>query len=146
MISEDKPPQVSKQCVDAKTDAKLMQTGEDTMGKLGGVCSKKETTRDGDKYLIDTDCTLNGSRMQSQSVIAGDFNSQYSVTTKTSYDPPFMGKKEGSVLISAKFLGACEAGQRGGDIITANGMKINIQDMGNMAASLKGIMNKQGHR
>ena len=144
MISEDKPPRISKQCIDEKTDAMMMQTGEDTMGKLGGNCAKKEISRDGDNYIIDSDCNLAGSRMLSKAIVSGDFNSQYSMVTKTSYDPPFMGKKEGSVLMKAKWMGACEADQRPGDIIVGNGMKVNIQDLGNMSPGLKSLMSKKG--
>jgi hypothetical protein len=36
---------------------------------------------------------------------------------------------ESHVAIAAKWLGPCETGQRPGDVIMANGMKMNVLDL-----------------
>jgi hypothetical protein len=36
------------------------------------------------------------------------------------------------MMIAAKWIGACAAGQRPGDIIMSNGMKMNVIDMQKM--------------
>ncbi len=42
-----------------------------------------------------------------------------------------------NMTIEAKWLGACKAGQRPGDIMMGNGMKMNIRDMQTMQSAPK---------
>ena len=43
---------------------------------------------------------------------------------------------ETKMTIEAKYLGACQAGQKPGDIIMANGMKMNVLDMPKMGGAM----------
>jgi hypothetical protein len=38
------------------------------------------------------------------------------------------------MTIEAKYLGGCQAGQKPGDIVMSNGMKMNVLDMQKMGA------------
>ena len=114
-----------KQCVDQASDAFMEQMYKD-MGKL---CSKKDLVKTGDGYTIDSDCNLGPTHVVSHGTITGDFNSSYTVQTKSTYDPAMMGMKEGGSTVVAKWMGECQAGQKPGDMILPNGKTMNIQNM-----------------
>ena len=61
--------------------------------------------------------------------VTGDFDKAYQMEIHSKYSPPMMGKSEGTVTIAAKYLGACKAGQRPGDMTMPGGMTMNIYDM-----------------
>jgi hypothetical protein len=70
-------------------------------------------------------------------LITGSFDRAYSVdvTQTRQGGHPLPGMAAGSqthMTIVAKWLGACAAGQRPGDIIVANGMKMNVLDLAKM--------------
>lgn len=115
------PVQTVKQCIDAETD-KLMKT--DFAGPVTESCEKQEMTRSGSTLIIDSACTMMGSRSETHAVVSGSFDSAYTmeITSKTRGDETHM-------TIAAKWLGACAADQRPGDMIMSNGMKMNVLDM-----------------
>lgn len=126
---EGVPDQSAKQCIDAATDALMMKAGTQMQASMGVTCAKNESRQEDAKFLIETDCTMSGIQMTSKTTMEGDFNAAYTSTTETKYNPPFYGKSDGKMVIRAKYLGACEAGQTPGDIILSNGMKMNMNAM-----------------
>jgi uncharacterized protein DUF3617 len=128
------PPQVMQQCIDAATDK--------MMNALGGslqqsMCSKQDVQKVGNTLVVDSVCQMGGITATSHGVITGDFNSGYSakVTSTRSGGPAMPGMPADgttNMTIEAKHLGACKADQRPGDMIMADGRKINIVDMQNM--------------
>lgn len=94
-----------------------------------GACPKNEVSKDGASYVIDTECTLNGSKMVGKSVFSGDFSAKYTGKISVKYDPPMMGIKESETLMEATYVGPCKADQKPGDMIMGNGMKVNMFDM-----------------
>ncbi len=112
-------------CIDEKVDNVAQQQAA---GMAKETCSKNEIKRSGNRMTIDSVCKFGESTATSHSVFTGSFDSAYRVETKSSYDPPMMGMKEGSVVMEAKWLGPCKADQRPGDMILGNGMKMNIYD------------------
>jgi hypothetical protein len=124
------PGQVIRQCVDAATD-QMMQS------RAGGPsaqreCSKRDVQRSGDSVTIDSTCTIGGKTLSSHAVIVGSFDSAYTTTvTSQSAVTPAVGR---TMTMAAKWLGLCTADQRPGDMIMANGMKINILDAGKLIA------------
>lgn len=123
-----RPAQAMKQCIDSATDAKMMQMGGDMAGKMG--CQSSGVQKQGDKYISQSTCNFNGSKVNSSSTFSGDFSTQYSGESTSTYDPPLMGMSTMSSTISAKYLGPCEAGQAPGDLIMPGGMKVNINSIG----------------
>jgi hypothetical protein len=118
-----------KHCTDAETDAAMTQMGKATAGPAGAACTKNELRREGDSYVAEADCTVGESRIVTHSVFSGDFNSNYSGETTTTYDPPMMGVSETKMKLSARWVGPCEPGQEPGDVIMPNGMKMNMKSM-----------------
>jgi len=128
------PGRTMQQCIDAKTD-KMMNSdfGGDSPGHS---CAQRRIKPSPGGFTVDSTCTFNGATTTSHAVISGDFNSAYTVhVTSTRHGgPPMPGRAGGatSMTLSAKWLGPCRAGQRPGDIMMGNGMKMNIFDLSKM--------------
>jgi len=125
------PGQVMRQCTDATTD-KLMNSNFG--GAAQQACSKQNVTRSGGTITVDSLCSFAGATTRSHAVITGSFDSAYTmqVTTQRTGGPPLPGMApngESHVAIAAKWLGPCERGQRPGDVIMANGMKMNVLEL-----------------
>ncbi|MDO8980852.1 MAG: DUF3617 family protein [Afipia sp.] len=121
------PAMTMQQCTDATTD-KDMAASFSPMAK--DMCSKQDMQKTATGLVIDATCTVGGTTSVSRTEINGDFNSAYTVKVSTKGD----GKLPESVtMMDAKWLGACKADQKAGDIVMPGGMKMNIKDMQGMA-------------
>ena len=118
------PGQTLQQCIDASTD-QIMQSNVGP--NVQSTCTKHDVQRTANGITIDSTCTVAGKTATSHAVITGSLDSAYTMTM-TSESTAVPGGKS-SVTMSAKWLGPCAAGQRPGDMIMPNGMKINIPDM-----------------
>ncbi len=125
----------AKQCIDGSTDTMMRD-----MSQAGGgtTCSKKETKKEGESYITDSVCTMNGTTITSHTVTSGDFTKAYHVESASTMNPPLMGRAETKITVEAKYLGDCEAGQKPGDIIMSNGMKMNIADLKSLTKGMAG--------
>ena len=111
-----------QQCIDGATDH-AMQTRAGTVPH--GDCSKRDVQKSAATTMIDTVCNVAGKNRTSHIVIAGSFDSEYSMTVTSHAE----GEPERpAVTVNAKWLGPCAADQRPGDMIMPNGMKMNIQN------------------
>ena len=121
------PPQTMQQCIDAATDKSMQDM---SAGMRGQSCSRREMKKVGDTIVFDSVCSTGAGTATSHGVVSGDFNSAYTVkiNSKREGGPPNM-PAETNMSIAAKWLGACKADQKPGDIIMANGMKMNVTDM-----------------
>jgi hypothetical protein len=143
--SRNLPPQVLQQCIDAATDKMMSSFG----GNLRqDMCSKQDVQKAGNTLVVDSVCQMGGMTITSHGVITGDFNSGYSAkvaSTRSGAAVPGMSAGGTSnMTIEAKWLGACKADQKPGDMIMGDGRKINIQDMQNMLPpSLRGAGQKR---
>lgn len=114
-----------KQCIDEKTDNFYQQLGEQHMDK----CSESEIKNTGDRILLHNVCKMGSSTATTDATFTGRFDSEYRGDIRVKYNPPMHGMSEASMSIAAKWLGPCQAGQRPGDMILPNGMKVNPQHM-----------------
>ena len=130
----NRPGRAIRQCIDAKTD-KLMR-GNFGPEAAQRTCTQRKIAPSPGGFTVDSVCTFGGATTTSHTVIAGDFNSAYTmeVTSTRHGGPPIPGMANGTshMFISAKWLGPCRAGQRPGDIMMGNGMKMNILDLRKM--------------
>jgi len=118
------PGQTLQQCIDASTD-QIMQSNVGP--NVQSACTKQDVQRTANAITIDSTCTVAGKTATSHAVITGSLDSAYTMTV-TSDSAAVPGGKS-SVTMSAKWLGPCAAGQRPGDMIMPNGMKVNIPDL-----------------
>jgi uncharacterized protein DUF3617 len=122
MAFEGRPgAQSIKQCVDPETDA-IMQS---SATNIGSQCSKRDIVKSGDTTTIDSVCSVAGHEASSHAVVKGSFDSDYTMTVASKSDAGAI-----NLTVSGKWLGPCEAGQRPGDLILPNGLKLNLKDMG----------------
>ena len=125
------PARSMRQCIDQATDR--------IMNKIGGegACAKRSMSKVGDTMVVDSVCTFHGATTTSRAVVTGSFDSAYTVdvTSTRAGGPPIPGMAPGGGMhmkIAAKWLGPCPAGERPGDMVIGNGMKINVLDMQRM--------------
>ena len=86
-------------------------------------------------------CTFGGAVSTSHAVITGSFDSAYTIDVATKREGASQAGQrahgESHRNIEAKWLSACPAGQKPGDVIMSNGMSMNVLDMQNMRGSPK---------
>ena len=130
------PAQTMRQCIDQATDKAMMaQFG----GAAQGACSKQDFNTVGGTMTFDTVCKIGPATTAAKGVITGSFDSGYTmkITTNSAGGPPIPGLTgETKMTIEGKYLGLCEAGQKPGDIIMSNGMKMNVKDMQKMLGGM----------
>jgi hypothetical protein len=130
------PEMTMQHCTDETTD-KAMGSSFSPASK--DMCSKQDIQKTATGYVTDSVCTVAGVTMTTHSEIAGDFNSAYTVqATSQSQGGPAAVPPDSSTVIEAKWLGACKADQKPGDIMMPGGLKMNIKDM----EKLKALMPK----
>jgi hypothetical protein len=100
------------------------------------MCSKQDIQKTATGYVTDSICGIAGVTIASHAEITGDFNSAYTVKSTVRSE---RGPAGGTTMIEAKWLGACKADQKPGDIVMPGGMKMNIKDM----EKLKDLIPKQ---
>lgn len=131
------PPQTMQQCTDAETD-KLMNAFGGAIS--ADLCSQQEVKKVGATLVISATCQIGPMKSVSQSVVSGDFTSNYTVkvTSKIEGAPAqVQAVAGGTTTIQAKWVGACKTDQRPGDIVMADGQTMNIRE-------LQKIMGPQG--
>jgi hypothetical protein len=127
------PEMTMQHCTDEATD-RDMNTG--LAPAVKDVCSRNELQKTATGYVADSACKVAGASITSHSEIAGDFNSAYTVkTTSHTEGGPSAVPRDSTVTIEAKWMGACKADQKPGDIVMPGGFKLNIKD----AEKLKGL-------
>jgi hypothetical protein len=128
------PDMTMQHCTDATTDKDMSNTVS-PMAKQ--VCSKQDVQKTATGFISDSLCSVAGVSMTSHSEITGDFNSGYRVKTTAHFERA--GKPVDTVTtIEAKWLGACKADQKPGDIVMPGGFRLNVKD----AEKLKGLLPK----
>ncbi|MDP1882619.1 MAG: DUF3617 family protein [Bradyrhizobium sp.] len=130
------PEMTMQHCTDETTD-KAMSSAFSPASK--DICSKQDIQKTATGYVTDSVCTVAGVTMTTHSEIIGDFNSAYTVkATSHSQGGSAAVPRDSSTVIEAKWLGACKADQKPGDIMMPGGLKMNIRDM----EKLKALMPK----
>ncbi len=125
-----------QQCTDAATD-KDLTANLSPMAKQ--TCSKNDVRKTAAGYMSDAVCTVNGMSMTSHSDITGDFDSAYTMTVVSKMSGAPAGvPRETTMMVEAKWLGACKPDQKPGNIVMPGGFRINITDM----QKLKGLLPK----
>jgi hypothetical protein len=128
------PAQVMRQCIDAASD-KLMNANFGASAQ--GACAKQDMHNRGGTITVDSVCKFGDATTTSHAVVTGSFDSTYTVdvTSTRQGGRPLPGVAPGGqtrMTIAAKWLGPCAAGQKPGDVIMANGMKMNVLDLQKM--------------
>jgi hypothetical protein len=127
------PEMTLQHCTDETTDRQMTSTFA-PMSKE--ICSKNDTVKTATGYTTDSICNVSGMSMTSHADIKGDFNSAYTVkVTSHSEGGPSGARRDTTMTLEAKWLGACKADQKAGDIVMPGGIKLNVKDV----EKLKGL-------
>jgi predicted PP-loop superfamily ATPase len=133
------PDMTMQHCTDATTDKQMSTSfspGKDT-------CAKQDIVKTATGYVSDSVCSVAGMTITSHAEITGDFNSAYTVkSTSKSEGGPSGVPRDSTTTIEAKWLGACKADQKPGDIVMPGGMKMNILELDKLKAMMPKGMQK----
>lgn len=121
------PAAVVTQCVDQAKDDALHQMGQQMAREMKCTWTSLQRTPAG--LSNESTCDLGTVKTRSKTVITGDFNTAYKMEIHTRYDPPMMGRAEGTTIMEGRWVGACKPGQRPGDMTMPGGTTMNIYDM-----------------
>lgn len=131
------PAQIMQQCTDANSD-RLMAFN------FGGAaernCQKRDVQNTGNTITVDSVCQFGDATTTSHAVVSGDFNSAYTVQINSTRQGgrPIPGAAPGGeshMTIAAKYLGPCANGQKPGDVMMGNGMKMNVLELQKMGGA-----------
>jgi Protein of unknown function (DUF3617) len=118
-------------CLDAASDRKFMEMG---LSISRESCSKFETSRQGDTFIIDAVCQFGGMKSATRTVITGNYTKQYEMRiTGTTEGGPGQppGPQASEMVQTGKLVSpTCLPGFKPGDMELPGGMKVNINAMG----------------
>ena len=114
-----------EQCVDEKTDAEMQKQSMQGDGQSHCKLSSSKKTTNG--WEFNTVCKQEQTTITGHSVISGDFQSAYRMDTTTRFEPPMQGLTQMQSSMNVRYLGACRADMKPGDV-TVNGTKIGQGD------------------
>jgi hypothetical protein len=144
-LGRDLPAQVSHQCTDATSDNLMVLNFG---GAMDRNCTKQNLRNSGGTITVDSVCAFGALTVSSHSAVSGDFNSAYTVKVDSTREggPPTPGvaaNGESHMTIAAKWVGPCAADQKPGDVIMANGMKMNVIDLQKMSEKMNAVIPKR---
>lgn len=125
------PALTSKYCIDAATEDALMNSGQSMMQK---ACSKRDVHVVGGNGTVDTVCKFGKYTQTAHAIVTFTGNTAYQMQTHDHMDPPMpYGGADHSSTIDARWMGPCPPDMKPGDIVTANGMRMNMGNGGAMS-------------
>jgi hypothetical protein len=134
--SSSVPDMTIQHCTDESTDKEMSATFSPMAKEM---CSKQDIQKTAAGYVSDSVCKVGAMSVTSHSDISGDFNAGYTVkSTSHSEGGPAAVPRDSVTTVEAKWVGACKADQKPGDIVMPGGIKMNVKDM----QKLKSLMPK----
>jgi len=113
-------------CIDEKTDNPLNQLVE---GRHKEHCTIDKLDHQGDRWVVDAVCGLGRAfTAKTHAVVTGKFDSHYKIESTSTFERPVHGKTGTKAVIEARWTGPCKSDQRPGDVILADGRKVNVID------------------
>ena len=112
-------------CIDDAMQRDMWTMG---MGAMRGMCSKSDVRFSAGRGSVDLVCNVAGSTMRSKAAITFTGDTAYRTDIDTTYDPPSNGTTHTRSVVESRWLGACKAGQKPGDMVLPNGTTINMRN------------------
>ena len=125
-------------CLDAGTDGRASWLGEHAADNL---CKSAIGRNSGGAYEVSSSCRLGkGGVIASKVTAQGDFNAAFSVHVDSEVSGAAYGPMNGhhTTDIQSQYLGPCPIGMKPGDVVLANGFKINMDKLRQAKAALAG--------
>jgi len=116
-------PQTVKMCTDDKTQQMFAHIGEQ-MGK--NKCSKRAARSQGNQVITDTVCNIAQSQVTSHTIMTFESPTSFTIEIHSRFEPALFGQTESNSTHIGKWLGACPADLKPGEMLSPNGVKINL--------------------
>jgi hypothetical protein len=127
MTPESSPAMTMDICLDEATDKQMMQAG---MSISDGMCADVDVGQTGGAITIDATCTMGAVKTVSRTVMTGDFQTAYDVTTTSTIEGGPPGMPANSTIVQhARWMGPCTGGLAPGEMMMPGGMKMNVREM-----------------
>jgi hypothetical protein len=125
-LGANAPAVTIKRCTDAETDTLLTSLAT---GWADESCARKDLNRNGDTLTIDSTCKIGPATTTAHAEITGSFDQAYTLKVETRSAGSATAKAaERHFVVDAKWLGACAAGQKPGDIVLPGGVTMNVRN------------------
>jgi hypothetical protein len=122
-------PGTMRMCIDAKTDAAMMQSGANT---AQSKCSRHDIQHTGDQYVMDSVCSAGDRTVTSHAVITTTGDSAFHADITSQVTPPMQGQPADMHMTqTGAWSGPCPADMQPGEMMMPNGMKVNVLSMAN---------------
>ena len=125
-----RPPRSARYCIDAATESVLNGFAVAMSQK---TCSKNDVHAAGPRFVVDSVCTVEKSQVTGRAVITATGDTSFHMEIHTHFDPPLYGPADVDTTQDSKWLGACPADMRPGDMITETGAKVNLKEVAGAA-------------
>lgn len=131
-----------QQCVDAESDQLLHVFGG--LMNAGTTC-KSSQRKDGANLQVDNSCTTGTATRHVRAVFNGDFNANYTIqiTERTEGDAVADQTGPRTTRVTARWVGACKADQRPGDVVLPGGKTMNVNDFMKALKELDVLLKKK---
>ncbi|HEX4181006.1 MAG TPA: DUF3617 family protein [Caulobacteraceae bacterium] len=128
-VSEAMP--ATELCTDAESEAKMSLLSQQMRR---GQCAPPQLTRNLDGSIsFNTSCDMGPEgKVVSTGTVSGDFNSAFKMVIDSTHTgaPVAAANGEHKMTMTSTWLGPCQPGEKGGDMIMPDGRKINFTDAG----------------
>jgi hypothetical protein len=120
-----------KVCMDASTEQLMLKAGAGASQKM---CSKTDIHSSNSQITVDSVCKIGNSTTTGHSVTTFTGDTAYHTEVMTHFDPPLANRADSKATMDGKWMGACPADMKPGDLLmTAPGlaqpMRMNLKDM-----------------
>lgn len=123
-----------KMCLDAATDREMMEAGT-ALGK--SMCPGQTVAKEGEMIVITSTCEIAGIKVASRTEIAGDFQSEYTLTVKGDVTGESGAATPTNFVQKARWVSeTCSDGLEPGDMMMPGGTKMNMSKLKGMLKSL----------
>ncbi len=114
-------------CLDVSVDKKMMERAVAT-DRPGVQCSKRDVKASNNSITVDSVCTIGARTTTTHVETVFQGNVSYRSIASIKYTPEVAGKSESRVVQNAKWLSACPADWKPGDMEVPGVGKININE------------------
>ncbi len=124
---------VSKLCMDKGLSNRMIEIGMKAPGNA--QCTQSNVVKTEATVDIDSVCNMSGRKITSHIRMEMISDSAYHQTIVSTMEPPMGGDGKSITTVIGKRLGDCPADMKGGDMIVPGGVKLNMYDALNKAAT-----------
>ena len=118
---------VTKMCMDETLTASFT-TKMGSLQQGDTKCSDQTVTRNGNTIDMTAVCVDGNQRINTKVHMEMKGDTGYHQTINATFDPPTQGRSAVSTSIDGKWLGACGADMKPGDVVMPGGLKVNMYD------------------